>query len=299
MCIRIQKATIGLIVFLASVVVVAADSTSFSSKADVYLLTLAREGQFSGTVLVATNGEMVFAKGYGLANREHDIANTTDTIFRLGSVTKQFTAMCILILQEEHKLAVTNLISQYVDDCPETWRAITLHHLLTHTAGIPSFTGFAGNERFERLPTTVAATVQRFRDKPLDFEPGTQMRYSNSGYVLLGYIIERVAGKSYEEFVRERIYQPLGMKHSGYDHPATILPNRAAGYARSGTNLVNCVPFAMDTPHAAGALCSTVGDLLIWDQALYSERVASASALEAMYTEFKAKYCYGWSHDKL
>jgi CubicO group peptidase (beta-lactamase class C family) len=294
-----RTGTIGLILFLASVIAVAADSTNFSSKADAYLLTLAREEQFSGTVLVATNGNVVFANGYGMANREYDIANTTNTIFRLGSVTKQFTAMCVLILQEEHKLNVTNLVSNYVEDCPEAWRAITIHHLLTHTAGIPSFTGFPDNMRFERLPTTVAATVQRFKDKPLDFEPGTKMRYSNSGYVLLGYIIEKVAGKSYEEFLTERVFRPLGMKHSGYDHPATLLPNRAAGYTRSGTNILNCIPFAMDTPHAAGALYSTVVDLLTWDQALYSERLVSASALGAMFTEFKGKYCYGWFHDNI
>lgn len=153
------------------------------------------------------------------------------------------------------------------------------------------------NLRSERLSTTVA-TVQRFRDKPLEFEPGTQMRYSNSGYVLLGYIIEKVSGKSYEEFITDKIFRLLGMKQSGYDHPATILPNRAAGYAKSGTNIVNCVPFAMDTPHAAGALYSTVGDLFIWDQALYSEQLVPASALKAMFTEFKGNYCYGWGHDE-
>lgn len=293
---KIPKFTIGLILFLASVISVAADTTNFSSKEDAYLQALAREGQFSGTVLVATNGNVVFANGYGMANREYDIANTTNMIFRLGSVSKQFTAMCVLILQEEHKLNVTNLVSQYVEDCPVAWRAITIHHLLTHTAGIPSFTDFPDNEQFERLPTTVAATVRRFRDKPLDFEPGTEMRYSNSGYVLLGYIIEKVSGKSYEEFVTEKIFRPLGMKNSGYDHPATLLPNRAVGYARRGTNTVNCIPFAMDTPHAAGALYSTIGDMFTWDQALYSERLVSTSALEAMFTEFKGQYCYGWVH---
>ena len=280
-----------------SVVVVAANSTNFCSEADAYLSKLTGQEEFGGAVLIATNGNVVFAKGYGLANREYDIANTTNTIFRLGSVTKQFTAMCILILQDEHKLNVTNLISRYLDDCPEAWRNITIHHLLTHTSGIPSFTDFPDNERFERLPTAVAANVQRFRDKPLDFEPGTQMRYSNSGYVLLGCIIEKVSGKSYEEFVTEKIFQPLGMKHTGYDHPAAILPNRAAGYAKNGTNMVNCVPYSMDLPYAAGGFYSTVGDMLIWDQALYSERLVSTKTLAAMFTEFKNQYCYGWIRD--
>jgi len=202
--------------------------------------------------------------------------------------------MCILMLQEDHKLQVTNFISQYVDDCPEAWRSITIHHLLTHSAGIPNFTEFPDNMKFERLPTTAAATIERFRAKPLTFEPGAKMRYSNSGYVLLGYIIEKVSGQSYDRFLSERIFQPLAMTHSGYDHPATVLPERAAGYGRQGSNIINCVPFAMDTPHAAGALYSTVGDMLIWDQALYSNRLVTEKTLDAMFTAFKDGYCYGW-----
>src|SRR5438093_2370221 len=167
---KTAKSTLGLILVFLSVLAVASGSTNFSFKAEVYLTKLTHEEKFSGAVLVATNGNVIFANGYGLANREHDIANTTNTIFRLASVTKQFTAMCILILQEEHKLNVTSLISQYVEDCPEAWSAITIHHLLTHTSGIPGFTEFPDNLRFERLPSTVEATVRRFRDKPLDFE---------------------------------------------------------------------------------------------------------------------------------
>jgi CubicO group peptidase (beta-lactamase class C family) len=295
---KTAKITLGLLLLFAPLVAVTAGSTDFGLEADNYLKKLTQEEAFSGAVLVATNGNVVFAQGYGLANREHDIANTTNTIFRLGSVTKQFTAMSILMLQEDHKLNVTDLISQYVEGSPEAWRAITIHHLLTHAAGIPNFTEFSDNLRFERLPTTVAATVSRFKDKPLEFEPGTKMHYSNSGYVLLGYIIEKVTGKSYGEFLAERIFRPLGMTQSGYDHPANILPGRASGYSKLGTNIINCIPFAMDTPHAAGALYSTVGDLLIWDQALYSERLISAKALEAMFTPFKDNYCYGWFHDK-
>jgi CubicO group peptidase (beta-lactamase class C family) len=299
MWIKTVKGATGLTLLLAAILANANAAADFASRADAYLTKPRQEDEFSGAVLVATKGRVVFANCYGMANRELGVANTTNMIFRLGSVTKQFTAMCILILQEEHKLSVTNLISQYVEDCPKAWRGITIHHLLTHTAGIPSFTGFQDNLRFERLPTTVAATVKRFKDEPLDFEPGTRMQYSNSGYVLLGYIIERVTGKSYEGFVTEKIFHPLGMHHSGYDHPAKILPNRAAGYSKRGTNIVNCVPFAMDTPHAAGGLYSTVGDLLLWDQALYSERLVPARALEAMFTECKNGYCYGWFHGNL
>lgn len=295
---KIPTVIFGLILLLALIMGGAA-ATPFATEADAYLQGLTDDEQFSGTVLVATNGNVIFAKGYGLANREYTITNATNTLFRLGSVTKQFTAMGVLILQEDGKLHVTNRVAQFVEDCPEAWQSVTIHHLLTHTSGIPSFTGFGDNLQFERLPTTVADTVRRFKDKPLEFEPGAKMRYSNSGYVLLGYIMEKVAGKSYEAFLTERIFRPLGMSHSGYDHPETILPKRAAGYAKRAAQIVNCIPFAMDTPHAAGALYSTVGDLLAWDQALYSERLVPAKALEAMFTEFKGHYCYGWFRDDL
>lgn len=291
---KILTASAILFLFVNLNLTTAADTNEFSAKADAYLAKLTAAEEFSGAVLVAKNGKVVFEKGYGLANREHGISNTTATVFRLGSVTKQFTAMCIMILQEQEKLHVNDLISKYVEDCPETWSKITIHHLLTHTSGIPNFTAFPGNQRFERLPTTVEATITRFRDKPLSFEPGSRMRYSNSGYVLLGHLIEKISGISYGEFLGKEVFDPLGMKHSGYDHPVDILPNRASGYSRRGRKIVNCVAFAMDTPHAAGALYATVGDLLIWNQALNTERLVSGRSIDLMFIPFKGNYCYGW-----
>ena len=277
---KIANARFSLFLIFSSVAALAAGSPKFCYEADAYLANLTAREEFSGSVLIATNGAVVFAGGYGLANREWSVHNTTSTVFRIGSITKQFTAMCVLILQQKHRLDVTNLISQYIPDCPSAWHAITVQRLLAHTSGIPNFTDFPDNTNCERLPASVVATVKRFRDKPLEFEPGKGRHYSNSGYVLLGYIIEQVTGMTYEEFVAENIFVPLGMKHSGYDHPATILPQRASGYTKQGTNIVNCIPFAMDTPHAAGALYSTVGDLLIWDQSLCSPRLVSASTLD-------------------
>ena len=202
--------------------------------------------------------------------------------------------MCILILQEEGKLSVQDPVSKYVDDSPDTWKPITIHHLLSHTSGIPGFTEFPDNLQCERLPATVEGTVKRFKDKPLDFPPGDKFKYSNSGYVLLGYIIEKVAAKKYEEVLAERIFEPLGMKNSGYDHPSIVLKNRASGYGWRDGKLVNCVHFEMDTPHAAGALYSTVEDLLLWDQALYTEKLISKKNLESMFTPVKGNYGYGW-----
>src|SRR5687767_9602942 len=220
--------------------------SDFPSSADAYLTKLTEKQQFSGAVLVATNGHVLFAKGYGLANREHAIPNKTNTIFRLGSVTKQFTAMCILVLQEQHKLSVSNLISQYVEECPEAWKSLTIHHLLSHTAGIPNFTSFPVYARPLRLHTTVEATVARFKDKPLKVPPGSKFEYSNSHYVLLGYIIEKVSGMPYHRFIAENVFRPLGMTSSGYDHPADILVNRASGYSKGTNGIVNCAYLDMN-----------------------------------------------------
>src|SRR5271163_13318 len=146
---------------------------------------------FMGTVLVARGGEVLFSKGYGMANLEWDIPNSPSTKFRLGSVTKQFTATSILLLEERGKLKVDDPVKKYMPDAPAAWDRITIFHLLTHTSGIPSFTGFPDYAKLEPFTTTPAELVARFKDKPLEFEPGTKWRYNNSGYVLLGYLIEK------------------------------------------------------------------------------------------------------------
>ncbi len=178
---------------------------------------------FSGVVLVARDGHVLFQKAYGMANREHEVPNRLDTKFRMASVTKQFTAMAVMILAERGKLDLNDPICKYVESCPKTWANITVRHLLNHTSGIADFTGFPDNDHYERLPMTPLETIARFRDKPLEFLPGERFRYDNSGYLLLGYIIERASGQRYEDFLRKNIYEPLGMSDSGYDHPWIIL----------------------------------------------------------------------------
>jgi CubicO group peptidase (beta-lactamase class C family) len=245
-------------------------------------------------VLVARDGHVLFEKAYGLANREHDVPNKIQTKFRLGSVTKQFTAMAIMILAERARLHVKDPICIYIQDCPQQWKDITLQNLLTHTSGIPSFTEFPDNDHYERLPMTPLDSIARFRDKPLDFEPGSQFHYSNSGYLLLGYIIERISGKKYEDFLRENIFEPLGMRNSGYDHPWIILKDRASGYVRKDQQWRNAMLMEMDTPFAGGSMYSTVGDLLIWDQALYSDKLISPQSSKEIFTAFETKYPDGW-----
>ena len=250
--------------------------------------------RFNGSVLVARDGKVLFSKGYGMANAEWDVPNTPRTKFCLGSITKQFTATVVLMLERQGKLKVEDPVSKYVPGAPAAWKKVTIHHLLTHTSGIPSFTSFPDYIKTMTLPSPAAETVKRFRDKPLEFEPGSQFRYSNSGYVLLGYLIEKITGQSYEELVGKWIFGPLGMKDTGYDHPERILKNRASGYSNAGKTLANARYLDMTIPHAAGSLYSTVEDLLIWDQALYTEKLLPAKVLERMFTPFKDNYAYGW-----
>jgi CubicO group peptidase (beta-lactamase class C family) len=245
---------------------------------------------FSGVVLVARNGQVLFEKAYGMANREHSVQNKLETPFRLGSVTKQFTAMAVMILVERGKLGVNDAICKYVENCPKAWAGITVRHLLNHTSGIPDFTGFPDVDHYSRLPMTPLETMALFRDKPLEFLPGERFRYDSSGYLVLGYIIERVSGERYEDFLRNNIYEPLGMSDSGYDHPRTILKNRASGYERKGEQVVNAMIIEMDTPFGGGSMYSSVRDLLRWDQALYSEKLVSRKSLEQIFTPYQGPY---------
>ena len=158
-----------------------------TSKFDEYLNTITRQGNFSGSVLVDRDGKVVFSKGYGLANLEFEIPNTPQTKFRLGSITKQFTAAAILLLQERGKLSVQDPVCKYyVDSCPASWSEITIHHLLTHTSGIPNYTNFPDWQKTMMIPVTIDSLIGRFKDRPLEFKPGTKMSYGNSGYVTLG-----------------------------------------------------------------------------------------------------------------
>jgi CubicO group peptidase (beta-lactamase class C family) len=268
----------------------------FSRRADAVMATFP---EFSGTVLVAKDGAPVLRKAYGLANREWNIANTPETRFRLGSLTKAFTAVAILQLQEAGKLSVDDPISKYYAGAPEAWRGITLKHLLTHTSGIPSYTALPGfmarDSKADRTPDEI---IQLTRDKPLEFEPGSKYAYDNTGYILLGYVVEKVSGEPYARYVTSHIFEPLGMKASGYDTPEAIIPLRAAGYERRGGQVVNAAYLAMTLPYAAGSLYSTVDDMLIWDQALRSARVLKPESLKAMFTDQGFAYGFGWIIDR-
>ena len=248
---------------------------------------------FMGTVLVARGDEVLFSKGYGMANLEWDNPNSPSTKFRLGSITKQFTAASILLLEERGKLKIGDPVKKYIPDAPPAWDKVTIFHLLTHTSGIPSFTGFPDYSQTGAIPTTPEKLVARFRDKPLEFEPGQKWKYDNSGYVLLGYLIEKISGKTYEDFVKENIFVPLRMRDSGYDSNSAIIRHRAYGYSPGPNGPVNAGFIHMSIPFSAGSLYSTTEDLLRWEHGLFGGKVLSAALIEKMTTPFKENYAFG------
>ena len=249
--------------------------------------------RFMGSVLVARDGKPLLDKGYGFANLEWQIPNTPTTKFRLGSITKQFTAASILLLEERGKLKIDDPVKKYMSDAPAAWDKITFFHLLTHTSGIPSFTSFPDLPTRQLQAMTPQQLVDWFRDKPLEFEPGSKWNYSNSGYVLLGYLIEKISGQSYADFVRQNIFTPLGMKDSGYDSNSAIIERRAAGYSTGKNGPENAGYVNMTVPLSAGALYSTTEDLLRWEQGLFGGKLLSAASLAKMTTPFKEDYAFG------
>jgi CubicO group peptidase (beta-lactamase class C family) len=264
---------------------------------DEFLSLYSKYQQFNGSALVAENGKVIFKKGYGMANMEWNIPNEPDTKFRLGSITKQFTATLILQLVEQGKIKLDGKLTDYLDTYrKDTGDKVTIHHLLTHTSGIPNYTGLPGFfETVSRNPYTVADFVKQYASGDLEFEPGSKFNYSNSGYFILGAIVEKVTGKSYEQALRDNIFEPLGMKNTGFDHYDQILRKRATGYVKNSKGYENAPYLDMSIPYAAGSLYSTVEDLYLWDQALYGEKVLSAKSKELMFTPNLNNYGYGFA----
>jgi D-alanyl-D-alanine carboxypeptidase len=257
-------------------------------------------------VIVTRGGQTVFRKAYGMADLELGVPLQPDMVFRLGSITKQFTAAAILMLEEEGKLSVQDPIEKHLPGYPTQGHTITIEHLLTHTSGIQSYTDMPGWMTSRVLsPMTVTELVDGFKKEPMQFAPGARWAYNNSGYILLGAIVEKASGKTYEAFVTERIFQPLGMAASYYGSSERILPKRAPGYTLEGDQPRNARYLSMTQPYAAGSLVSTVDDLARWDAALYGEALLKGVSLEKAWTPYVLKngkptgYGYGWGISKL
>jgi CubicO group peptidase (beta-lactamase class C family) len=252
---------------------------------------------FHGSVLVARDGKLLLNKGYGYSDADFKLKNDPGTIFQIGSVTKQFTAVAILKLQEEGKLKVTDTISKYFPQLKFGSR-ITVHHLLNHTSGLYNYTNDTNFLLHESIkPSAPDQIIARFAEKPLDFEPGTKYNYSNSGYMLLGYLVEKVSGKKYEQYIRDLIFNPLGMNRSGFDFLRA--KGRATGYLDNGTEHIKANIVDSTGSFAAGAIYSTTEDLYKWVKAIGAKKIMQPSSWEAALTPGKANYGYGWIIDKL
>ena len=278
------------------------DKVKLAADFDKILSTQFKSDGPGCAAIVAYKGEIIYKKAFGLANIENAVPMKPDMIFRIGSITKQFTAIAILRLMEQGKLDLQDELTKYIPDYPVNGKKITIEHLLTHTSGIKSYTGM---EEFDATvqgkDMKVDELITFFKNKPMDFDPGTNWRYNNSGYVLLGAVIEKITGKPYGEYIEETIFKPLGMKNSLYGSNSKIIPNRASGYDPGKSGIQNASYLSMTLPYAAGSLMSSVEDLYKWNRALRSNQLVKKETLEKAFTGYKLQtgrnthYGYGWS----
>jgi CubicO group peptidase (beta-lactamase class C family) len=253
------------------------------------------------SVIVIKEGRVLLRKGYGMADMELGVKVEPDMVFRLGSITKQFTAVSILMLAEQGKLSLSDDVTKFFPDFPTNGRAITVEHLLTHTSGIKSYTSIPAWLSMWRKDMSVAELIDLFKNEPADFEPGVRWSYNNSGYIMLGAIIEKVSGMSYEQFLQKNIFDPLGMKHTFYGSASRLIPRRVPGYTMTKDGLHNAEYLSMTQPYAAGSLLSNVDDMALWDAALYTDRLVKQPSLQKAWTPYVLKdgtptgYGFGWS----
>jgi CubicO group peptidase (beta-lactamase class C family) len=266
--------------------------------------TIVREGLekkiASYAVAVVKDGRLVLARGYGFADLENSVPASAETIYRLGSITKQFTSLAILQLAEAGKLSVDDELTKFLSDYPVQGHKVTIHQLLNHTSGIKAYTSLPNFFRTARQDLSHEGMLALFKELPFDFEPGEKMQYNNSGYYLLGLVIEKASGQSYAEYLADHVFKPLGMHATRYGDMRPLIPHRAQGYKRSLGELVNDDPISMNAPGAAGALVSNVLDLVKWHQALEAGDFLSSASYDALYRPTKLadgkeqKYGYGW-----
>jgi len=264
-----------------------------AARMDQVVSAYTKDNGFIGSVLVVDGDTVLLNKGYGMAVAEWNIPNAPDVKFRLGSLTKQFTAALVLLLQQDGKLRIEDPVSKYLPDVPAGWAKITLANLLGHTSGIPNFTSEKDFGAWASSGHTHAEEMTRIEAKPLEFEPGSKFEYSNANYEVLGMVIEKVSGGTYESLLRARLLDPLGMTDTGLDTDELVLPKRAEGYMRQRNRLVVARPESLSIPWAAGSMYSTTGDLLKWERGLFGGKVLSEESLKRMTTPGLGDYGLG------
>ncbi|GAB3377101.1 serine hydrolase [Massilia agri] len=278
---------------------------TIAARIDAAIAPSFQAGAPGATVIVVKDGKTILRRAYGMADAGKGIAMRPDMVLRLASITKQFTAAAILLLSEEGRLSLDDDITRHLPDYPARGRRITIEHLLTHTSGIASFTSKPAAEGRSRQDMSVAQLIDSFKDDPLDFEPGSEFRYNNSGYVLLGAIIEKVSGTGYADFLAQRIFVPLGMKDTAYEGHARRRAPVAAGHSRTEKGYDYAAPLSMSQPYAAGALVSTVDDLARWDAAISSGSLLKSASWRRAFTSWRLNdgkptgYGYGWEVGKV
>jgi len=292
---------------LISAIIVLCFSFQLSAKSpskqfDKLLNELFEKNGPGGVALVVKDGKTIYRKAFGLANLELGVKMKPEHVFRIGSITKQFTATAIMQLVEQGKINLDDEITKYIEDYPTHGHTITIEHLLTHTSGIKSYTSLEKwTTEEQKRDFTPKEMIDYFKSQPMDFVPGEKFKYNNSGYFLLGHIIEKVSGQTYEEYIHEHIFKPLGMKSSYYGRNSPIIKNRAAGYAKDDNGYKNDDFLSMTQPFSAGSLLSTVDDLSTWYTAVMSGNVMTKESRKKAHTSYvvnngeQTDYGYGWS----
>ena len=263
-----------------------------------YLAGRARRSDFSGVVIVAKGGSTLLDRGYGLADYESGVPNDDTRIYRIGSLSKPFTAVAVMKLQEEGKLKIDDPLCGYLSDCPRAWSPVTLRHLLSHTSGIDDYFSEVAAGPLSNMRPLIDRAIQAHRESPLLSPAGEKYRYSNFGFLLLGYVCEVAAHQPWETVLRTRIFDPAGMTATAYDDVFAIVPGRARGYVPSSGGLRNIV-YKDHGAFAAGGLRSTARDLLAWQQALFSEKILQRDSLDVMFTPVRDNYALGWQVMKI
>jgi CubicO group peptidase (beta-lactamase class C family) len=296
------RAAIATLVLVCIVAAPARAREGGAAAIDHWLSTLYPAGEPGAAVIVKRGRDVILRKGYGTANLEWGVPISPQTVFRLASITKQFTAVAVLMLVQDGRIALADPVSKYLPDVHEP---ATIEQLLTHTSGLRSLARAPGFPLWLKVELSPREVVGLFQDQPRAFAPGQGWEYSDAGYIELGLLIEAVSGTSYEAFVRERIFEPLGMNGSHYDSGVDVIPQRASGYTKGARGFDNAAARSMSVPFSSGALASTIDDLARWDEALYGERLVGGDLLARAFTPYvladgtPTSYGYGWLVEQL
>jgi len=284
--------------------VINGNAQGLESKIDKILSDQFKSNETGVSALVAKNGKVIYRKAFGKANLELGVNMTSDNVFQVGSITKQFTSVAILMLLEEGKLSLEDEITKFIPNYPTNGKKITVHHLLTHTSGIKSYTSMQSFGKVMTIDESSLKFIDFFKNEPMDFDPGEKYLYNNSGYFILGYIIEKVSGLSYQKFIQERIFDKIGMNSSYYGSHTKLIKNRASGYQKRGA-FSNAQYISLSLPFAAGSIMSTVDDMLKWQTAITNDVFVKESTIDKAFTNYtlnngdKINYGYGWSLNEI